>query len=160
MMKKAKATNNMFSVRLSRISATLSLLLCSVSIISLSSNLQAQSSTFKRPNIAKYGPYVNSDILTSDGLHTVVPKHAILFTPERLAHRKVAKPTGRFVIWPNFLSKNYGWIYKYEVTLDQASGKTPITEEQMLKIKSLGKVVVAVYKNGPISVLPPKTQSE
>ncbi len=122
----------------------------------LSPTASAQGSTFKRPKIAKSGPYVDSDILASSGFHTVVPRGAVLVVPQTHAKRKVAKPTGVFTIWPKFLRKNYGWIHKYEVTLDQASGKTPISDEKMESLKSMGKVVVAVYKNNPISVLPAK----
>ena len=120
--------------------------------------LSAQDSTFKRPKIAKSGPYVNSDILASSGYHTVVPRGAVIVVPETLAKHKVSEPTGVFTIWPNFLTKNYGWLYKYEVTLDQAKGKTKISPEKMEILRQTGKVVVAVYKNGPISMPIPKHQ--
>lgn len=136
--------------------AALSIVMVSVS----SPSLLAEGQTFTRPKIHKSGPYLNSDILVSSGFHTVVPKHAVLVVPDRLQQKKASKPSGRFIIWPKFLNKNYGWLYKQEVTLDQASGKTPLTEEKMEQLKSLGKVVVAVYKNNPISVLPPKTTEQ
>ncbi len=135
------------------------LTIATVAILSILAPVtSAQGPTFKRPKIAKSGPYVDSDILASSGFHTVVPRGAVLVVPERHAKRKISKPTGVFTIWPKFLRKNYGWIYKYEVTLDQASGKTPISAEKMESLKGMGKIVVAVYKNNPISVLPAKPQ--
>lgn len=127
-------------------------ILCSATPISVS----AQEKKPFRPKIHRSDPYKSSDILVSSGYHTVVPKHAVLAVPERLKDRVPSKPNGKFIIWPKFLQKNFGWIHKHPVTWDQASGKTPITQEKMDHLRSLGKVVVAVYKNNPVSVLPSK----
>lgn len=42
------------------------------------------------------------------------------------------------------------------MTLAEAEGRTPISKEKMDRLSKLGKIVVAVYKGGAITVEAPK----
>jgi hypothetical protein len=93
-----------------------------------------------------------SDIL-SDGTHwTLVPKGAVLHTPEALANRVGAKPLGILLSWIDFLTVNRGWLFTEEVTFNQAAGKAPIPASRTEFWQKNGKVIVAVHLGGPISV--------
>src|SRR5690606_30911873 len=95
-----------------------------------------------------------SDILCFNGLATLVPKQAILFTPPQYADRIGMKPGARLVTWMEFYPLNRGWIGTMEISMKQAEGKEPLPEkpaEQMMKGSNL---VVATYQGGPISKLP------
>lgn len=110
------------------------------------------NSDLKRPSIASSGIYANSDILTSGNYHTVVPKGAVLAVPTNLGSKVASKPSGDFLIWPQFLLKNHYWLMKKEVTYEQASGEKTINKLQMDMLKRSGKVVIAVMRNNPTSV--------
>ena len=93
-----------------------------------------------------------SDIL-NDGIHwTIVPKGAVLHTPATFAERVGAKPLGRLLTWDDFLRANRSWLFTEEVSLDQASGKTPFLPSRHEAWNTVGKVIVAVHFGGPISV--------
>ena len=103
--------------------------------------------------------YKNSHIIVNRGEHTIIPKRSILFLPERIKTRVVEKPTGTFVLWPTFKRNNQNWIWTYEVTLDQAKGITPLPEGKIKDFAKLNRMVVALYRGNPVSVLPPKQDS-
>ena len=103
--------------------------------------------------------YKNSHIIVNRGAHTIIPKRSILFLPERIKTRVVEKPTGTFVLWPTFKRNNQDWIWTYEVTLDQAKGITPMPEGKIKDFAKLNRMVVALYRGNPVSVLPPKQDS-
>lgn len=129
----------------------------SVLLLSLGiTSLLAQQVEVKRPKVVKSGPYANSEVVAHADYHTVVPKGCVLYVPDKFRSRAVVKPHGRFIIWPKFLQRNATWLHQYEVTLDQARGLSPIDPERMKRLKQTGKVVLAVYKRNPISVLPLK----
>lgn len=104
--------------------------------------------------------YKNSHIIVNRGQHTIIPKKSILVLPDRLKTRVVEKATGKFVLWPNFKHTNQDWIWTFEVTLDQAKGITPLPDGRIKDLAKLNRVVVALYKGNPVSVLSPKKEEE
>lgn len=117
---------------------------------------QTSGSKYQRPKIANPDPYANSDILVDKKTHTILPKHCILYIPKKLHAHSITSPQKNFTIWPKFYSQNTIWLHRLEVTLDQAKGLKPINPEKLEKIKQLGKIIVAVRHQNPISVLPPR----
>ncbi|MFK7910279.1 MAG: hypothetical protein AB8F34_06710 [Akkermansiaceae bacterium] len=104
--------------------------------------------------------YKNSHIITHRGEHAIIPKRSILFIPENLKSRVVEKPSGKFVLWPFFKLRNQEWIWTYEVTLDQAKGKSPIPAGKIKQFEKLNRMVVALYRGNPVSIVaPPKKES-
>jgi hypothetical protein len=97
-----------------------------------------------------------SDIISFNGLATLVPKRAILATPANHQERLKVQPGDRFVGWTEFYSLNRGWITTVEVTRAQAEGNSLIAEEKRDHIGKSRNLVVATCLGGPISVLPPK----
>ncbi|WP_435893838.1 hypothetical protein [Oceaniferula spumae] len=87
-----------------------------------------------------------------------MPKNSILFLPDKLKTRVVEKPSGKFVLWPFFKLRNQQWIWTYEVTLDQAKGIKPLPKGTLEQFSKLNRVVVALYRGHPVSVIPPKSK--
>jgi len=104
--------------------------------------------------------YKNSHIIVSRGEHTIIPKRSILFLPASLKAKVVEKPTGTFVLWPTFMKKNQNWIWTYEVTLNQAKGISPLAEGKLEGFSKLNRLVVALFRGNPVSVLTPKKEFE
>jgi len=100
--------------------------------------------------------YKNSHIIVNRGQHTIIPKKSILVLPEHLKSRVADKPSGEFILWPDFKRSNQDWIWTLEVTLNQAKGITPLPEKKIKDLEKLNRVVVALYLGNPVSVLPPK----
>lgn len=97
-----------------------------------------------------------SDIISFNGLATLVPKRAILATPASHKQRVTLTPGSRIVSWADFYALNRGWITTVEVSRVQAEGNLAIAEETQQRIGKSTNLVVATYKGGPISVLPLK----
>lgn len=98
-----------------------------------------------------------SDIISYNGMTTLVPKRAIIQLPESLAQR-VGHPDGsRIVSWAEFHAANRGWITTLEVTRAQAAGREPFSKETSATLSKATTMVVATFNGGTISVLPPKT---
>lgn len=97
-----------------------------------------------------------SDIISFRGLATLVPKRAILQTPQAYAGNLKMEPGAKFVSWLEFYSANRSWITTVDVNREQAEGKAPIAEDTQKLLSKSRNLVVATYKTGPISVLPPK----
>jgi hypothetical protein len=116
-----------------------------------------------RPGDIKYVPRKKmgtlidrSAILCSGGNWTIVPKEAVIHIPPAYQARVNGKRSGKLVPWQDFFAKNRGWIHTHSVSIAQARGDSPMVPEQVDTYKRLGRVVVAVCHNGPISVKPPK----
>lgn len=97
-----------------------------------------------------------SDIICFNGMATLVPKRAIISTPERYKSRCKYVEGAKIVSWTDFYSRNRGWITSLEVTRKQAEGNDLIDEKVSEHIQKSGKLIVATYQGGPISMLPPK----
>lgn len=95
-----------------------------------------------------------SEFLSFDGISTLVPKGALLCLPSDLTDRSGFRPGFRIVSWAEFYSRNRGWISTIEVTLEQATGKEPLSEASRLQIEQGDTLIVATMKEGPISVNP------
>lgn len=97
-----------------------------------------------------------SDILCYNGIATLVPKRAILHRPKELEDRLVLSPAAGFQNWSEFLNANRSWITTVAVSRVQAEGNHPLPEETVKSFAKERRLVVAVYQDGPISVLPLK----
>lgn len=114
----------------------------------------------KRPNLVE-----RSTLLANEGHWVMIPKTALIFTPERYKDNVVTKAQGSLLTWSAFLKKNRGWIHTHEVNLLQAKGKELVDQKVIAAYKSMGKVVIATYKNNPITVkaaalLPPEKKGK
>lgn len=98
----------------------------------------------------------SSDIICFRGVATLVPKRAILQTPESCKSRMKLEPGSKIVSWADFYAANRGWITTIEVSRVQAEGNKPMAEESLKVMSKSLNLVVAVYQGGPISVLPLK----
>ena len=99
----------------------------------------------------------NSDLITYNGLTTLVPKNAIVMIPEKYAAMiNKPEPGTQVVSWLDFFSTNRSWISTVEVTFAQAKGDVPVSPEILEHLGKSGNMVVAVLQCGPISVMPPK----
>jgi hypothetical protein len=106
----------------------------------------------------------SSDIISYNGLTTLVPKRAIVQLPEKYKNRiNNASSGGKLVGWLEFYSSNRGWITTLEVTRLQAEGREPLAEETSENLKKNTNLIIATYSAGPISLLPlkePKKEEE
>lgn len=98
-----------------------------------------------------------SDIISFNGMTTLVPKRAVLHIPKGLADRLKFQPGTRILGWADFFALNRGWITTVEVSRVQAEGNAPLAEEISNRITKSSNLIVATNLGGPISVLPPKT---
>ena len=97
-----------------------------------------------------------SDIVSHGDLATLIPKRSILNQPAELATRINNFQQGsKIVAWKDFFQTNRGWITTLEVTRAQAEGREPIDEKIVENYRKSTSLVVATYRGGPISVLPP-----
>ena len=101
-----------------------------------------------------------SDVISFDGIATLVPKRAILQIPKGYESRLKIAPDAQIKSWAEFYAINRGWITTVEVSFAQAEGKVPIPEATSKQFTKSGNLVVAVYLGGPISMLPLKAPVE
>lgn len=107
------------------------------------------------------GSFLTSSLFLTDGqMFTVVPLGAVLNLPA--AHRKhvVAKPEGTFTFWPNFLKQNGSWLSAKEVPLKMAKGDPDLSKAILRETSMDRRVVVSVYKGGPITILEPTPEAK
>ena len=93
-----------------------------------------------------------STILSYRGSWTIVPKNAVMHIPASLQDRIVDKPEGTLIPWSEFCLKNRGWLHLQKVRMSDARGDTTLGDGAYQAHQTLGRVVVAVYKGGPISM--------
>lgn len=101
-----------------------------------------------------------SDFICASGTATLVPKHAILKVPAAYESRTRYVEGSRIQNWAEFFAANRNWITTVEITPDQAAGKEPLPAELSSLISKSSNLVVATFKGGPISLLPPKAPAE
>ncbi len=104
--------------------------------------------------------YKSSELLGSNGVHTLLPRKSVLFVPDHLKDKVLKERKGELVLWPQFLKENYLWLQTREVSLAIAKGEEPFSEAIQEIIPRSRKVIVAVYKRSPISVHTPKEEVE
>ncbi len=104
---------------------------------------------------------LTSSILLFDGSNfTVVPVGSILNLPRAHRHKIIPEPKGEFTFWPLFLERNASWLTAKEVPLKMAKGDAKAGEAVLKEASSNVRVVVSVYKGGPISILEPEAPEE
>jgi len=87
-----------------------------------------------------------------------IPTDAILYVPDSLKARVTKEKGENMVLWPKFYRKNTSSFHTVEVSVDEFTGKKPVSEARMKQWQSLGRIVVAVYRGNPISVPKPKPE--
>lgn len=102
----------------------------------------------------------SSAVFSYRGNLTLVPKRAVLHVPSHLQNRMTPEKGAKVQTWRNFFQANRGWIRTMEVTREQALGHSPFSEESAKAISESAVVVIATYKGGPISVLPPREEED
>ena len=109
------------------------------------------------PNAARPKDIVKeSDILCFNGQGTLLPKGSIIHVPERLKDRVGWKENAELVPWSRFHQNNHGWIATMEIDFEQAKGTAPLEEERSTLLGKSTKLVIATFKKGPITMLPPE----
>ena len=94
-----------------------------------------------------------STLLASQGNWTLAAKGCVLYTPDHLKSKIVSSPGKlKLVKWHTFLRNNHGWIHTLPVTEAQARGTEKVKQETIKAYKTMGKVVIAIYKDYPVSV--------
>ena len=102
-----------------------------------------------------------TSLILSDGVnHTLLPQRAVVFLPEKYQRRVVEEAVGKLILWPEFQKLNANWIRILEVSLPIAKGDKPIADAVRKQIESGFHVVVSVYRNSPISLMPLKEPAE
>jgi len=104
--------------------------------------------------------YEGTTILVAGEDHTVVPQGAVISLPPKLTEMVAQKPRGKLLIWPLFIKKHARYITTKEVSWETAKGNDPITEQEEKAFTIGGKVVIAVYKKNPISVIEQPEEDE
>lgn len=92
-----------------------------------------------------------SDVISFNGVSTLVPKRAILSIPEKFKTRLTAGTNTPLVPWSDFLIANRAWITTEEISYQQAAGVETLSEEAMKRIAKSSNLVIATYLGGPIS---------
>ncbi|QJE97653.1 hypothetical protein [Luteolibacter luteus] len=95
-----------------------------------------------------------SDILCFNGIATLVPKRAVIHVPKNMASRIGMQDGAKIVTWPDFLAANRNWVTTSPVSRPQAEGQMPLSEATVKSFEKESRLVVAVYEECPISVLP------
>lgn len=115
---------------------------------------------FKPTDAPKMPPrndlYANSVILSDGVNHTLLPLQCLMHVPEIQAGRVVEEPVGKLILWPEFLKHHRSWLRSQEITLEVARGDIALSPEKREVLKLGNAIVVAVYRDNPISMLPPK----
>ena len=97
-----------------------------------------------------------SDIISFQGIQTLVPKRAILQIPKSYSDRVAIQPGAKVVSWAEFYAANRSWITTVEISRAQAEGNLALPEDTQKRMTKSGNLVVAIYMGGPISMLPLK----
>ncbi|MDA0813813.1 MAG: hypothetical protein O3C21_15660 [Verrucomicrobia bacterium] len=105
---------------------------------------------------AKDSLLARSIILFDGEKYTLIPKGSILHLPEAHRARIVAEPQGGFTVWRKFLKRNASWLAPKEVPLEMAQGDATSAQAILREIANDERVLVSVYKGGPIMVLEPE----
>jgi hypothetical protein len=86
------------------------------------------------------------------GKRVSIPTASLLYVPEGLSSMVTKDPTGTLVTWKSFLKQNRSKIHCHTVSLEEVRAQKRFTEEMIRGYKSFGKIVIATYKDRPISV--------
>lgn len=112
--------------------------------------------------LALEGLLQRSTVISFNGHWTIVPKGAVLVVPNFYKGRVAVRPEGTLLPWNEFYARNLGWLHLQKVTMANARGEAPLSDEVLEAYQQTGRVVVAVLHQGPISMVrpaPPKEES-
>jgi hypothetical protein len=99
---------------------------------------------------------MSSSILITDGEnYTIVPIGSVLILPGAHRSKIVNRAQGDLLLWPDFLKRNSAWLAAREVSLKMSQGDSRAGEAVMRELAGETRLVVAVHKNCPISILEP-----
>jgi hypothetical protein len=115
-------------------------------------NLREDSETSTKAAKSRESLVKRSTIVSGASSWTIVPRGSVLNTPSRFKTRVNGQRKGKLVSWRDFYAKNASWIRLLPVTLEQATGQNPLSEEYLESLKRAGLLVVAICQGGPISV--------
>ena len=93
-----------------------------------------------------------STIISGASNWTIVPRGSVLSIPTRFKGYVNGQRKGKLVTWRDFYAKNSSWIRLLPVSVEQATGEDPLSEDYMESLKRTGLLVVATCQGGPISV--------
>ena len=103
----------------------------------------------------------SSDVVSFQGLTTLVPKRAIIMLPDNFKDRiNNHTPGNRVVGWLDFYAANRGWITTVEISRAQAGGRESLDEGLSAQLGKSKNMVVTVMDSGPISYLPYREEKE
>ena len=109
----------------------------------------------EQPELPPRGDLYTNSVLLSDGKnHTLLPMNSLMRVPDNFKSRVVDKPVGKLVLWPEFSKQNRAWVRGQEITFDNATGKTPLSEATLLLVEKTPAIVVSVVNGFPIGVKP------
>lgn len=104
---------------------------------------------------------LTSSILISDGeSFTILPLGSVLHLPVSLRPHIITRPTGDVLMWPDFLQKNPALITVKEVPLPMSRGEIKPTAAMLSEMSNESRIVVAVYRGCPITILEPARSDE
>ena len=115
-------------------------------------NLRKDSEASARAAKRRESLVARSTIVSGASSWTIVPRGAVLSIPSRFQRLVNGQRQGKLVTWHDFHAKNSSWIRLLPVTLEQATGQDPLSEEYIASLKRTGLLVVATCQGGPISV--------
>lgn len=97
----------------------------------------------------------SSDLISYQGLTTLVPKRAIMQIPAAYKDRVNNHVDGNRVVgWLDFYAANRGWITTVEISRAQAGGGEELPEELSDQLAKSKNMIVTVLAMGPISYQP------
>ncbi|QIF04780.1 hypothetical protein [Roseimicrobium sp. ORNL1] len=100
-------------------------------------------------------------ILLYDGSsYTRVPIGSVLALPANYRNRVIDKPKGPLLPWPDFLAKNKDWVGGWEVPMKMVYGDADQSKIVMKALSQDTRVLVALLKGNPITVLEPEPETE
>lgn len=103
----------------------------------------------------------SSDLISFNGLTTLVPKRAIMQIPAIYKDRiNNHVPGNRVVGWLDFYTANRGWITLVEITRSQAGGNEDLDEALAKQLSKSKNMIVCVLDSGPISYMPYRGEDE
>lgn len=128
----------------------------SVSLLALSLSGGEAAERPARRGIATIDINKITDVLSSGGYSTVIPKRSVLHLPVGLESKIARKSNQKYSSFSEFYKRNQNWIFKMELTMAEARGDKAINKEKLDRAKKLGKLVLAVHRGHPIAVRTPK----
>ena len=86
---------------------------------------------------------------------TRIPTDSILYLPDSLQEKVSTEKKGQMITWFEFLRKNQSWLRVHPVSWDTVNGRSPLSPETLKGFTKQPYLVIASFKQCPISVLDP-----